>query len=174
MKYLGSNSVYASLSILNNRLLSHGLRRMPNVAAHSIRCLASQPLSGTEKEAPVQFSSSKAFEIQPKLLFGEPKPFSVRLSVVLSLGSFLLYFLALREESDIDERLDASNVEADMRRYEMEKLRESIEKNRNNLDIVAGMEERLSECLYEDYIAKKKAKKQQGFRQGFQQAPKSS
>jgi len=84
---------------------------------HSVICGAAETKKMSEEfiqDAPVKYSQSKAYDYSTFDSFEAPKrdwPWYQSHVVRVSLAVFLIYFLALREENDLDEQLTVSLYE---------------------------------------------------------------
>lgn len=109
-------------------------------------------------EGPVAFSTSRAASWSMTNVLMAPKrdiPWYQPLSVVCSVGAFLIYFLCLREENDLDMELNYSLFER-VPQLEEHQLKLVLEYNRSEGKDTADIEKRLSELQRQKEIESSK------------------
>jgi len=118
------------------------------------QCAKQKPDTG-----PIPFLNSKAASWSMTKAVIHPArdvPWYQPISVTLSLGAFLLYFLALREENDLDVELNYSLFER-VPQLEEHQVKVAIDYNRRQGRDTLELENRLKEIQLEKQEKKKNA-----------------
>ncbi|OQR78705.1 hypothetical protein BIW11_06233 [Tropilaelaps mercedesae] len=86
------------------------MRALERVRYTSSRTCKSKSSAADNIDEPVVYSTSKASQWKARQTFRPPQrvqdmPSAQPISVLISMGAFMLYFFVLREENDVDEML---------------------------------------------------------------------
>ncbi len=134
------------LSAIRGRLAPVVSRAVPQRQASSAK---SDSRSGDESP-PIKFTTSPAYRHQPKMKkMRPPSPWYQPWIILSSTAVFLIYFLVLREENDIDYNMGNKTVQEMLVEAERAKLKKRLRKklSEKELAVVQGRLEELTETF---------------------------